>query len=140
MKRVAEVQTMCAQHDALREVANLYRQHLAQPGPDARSLADCRWKLIRLVTGHLAYEGLHLYPALYQAGGRDAAIARQMALEIEQLSCALQCHVRDWTSVRIEAEWLAYREAATALIETLERRLDREESDLYPLLMVAKAA
>jgi hypothetical protein len=140
MKKVAEVQTMCAQHDQLRDVANLYRLELAKPGPDPRSLADCRWKLMRLVTGHLAYEGLHLYPALLKSGGKDADTARQMATEIEQLSGALQTHVREWTVTRIESDWPGYRRAAETLIETLLRRLDREEKHLYPLLLVAKAA
>ena len=140
MKKVAEVQTMCAQHEQLRDVANLYRMELTKPGPDPRSLADCRWKLMRLVTGHLAYEGLHLYPALCRSVGREADIARQMALEIEQLSGALQDHVREWTVIRIESDWTSYREAAEALIETLVRRMDREEKELYPLLLVAKAA
>lgn len=140
MKKVAEVQAMCAQHDQLRDVASLYRLELAKPGPDPRSLADCRWKLMRLVTGHLAYEGLHLYPALYAAGGRNADIARQMATEIEQLSGALQNHVREWTVTRIDSDWPGYRRAAGALIDTLVLRIDREEKDIYPLLLVAKAA
>ena len=140
MKKVAEIQAMCAQHDALREVAGQYRLELAKPAPEARSLADCRWKLMRLVTGHLAYEGLHLYSALHQAGGRYAETARQMAVEIEQLSGDLQNHVREWTVTRIESDWPGYRRAAEALVETLVRRLDREEKDLYPLLLVAKAA
>jgi Hemerythrin HHE cation binding domain len=140
MKKVAEVQTMCAQHDQLRDVANRYRLEIARPGPDPRSLADCRWKLMRLVTGHLAYEGLHLYPALYRSGGRDADAARQMATEIEQLSAELQNHVRDWTGTRIESDWPGYRLAAEALVDTLVRRLDREEKELYPLLLMAKAA
>ena len=139
MKKVAEVQAMCAQHDSLREVAKLYRRELAKPGPDPRSLADCRWKLMRLVTGHLAYEGLHLYPALLRSGGRDADTARQMATEIEQLSGTLHDHVREWTTARIERDWPGYRRAADALIAQLVCRLDREEKDLYPLLL-AKAA
>jgi hypothetical protein len=140
MKKVAEVQTMCAQHDSLREVANFYRLELAKPRPDARSLADCRWKLIRLVTGHLAYEGLHLYPALFKSGGKEADTARQMATEIEQLTGALHDHVREWTVTRIESDWTGYRRAAELLIATLVSRIDREEKDLYPLLLVAKAA
>ncbi|HEV2570031.1 hemerythrin domain-containing protein [Sphingomonas sp.] len=140
MKKVAEVETMCAQHEALREIAKLYRLELARPAPDARSLADCRWKLMRLVTGHLAYEGLHLYPALYKAGGTAGETARQMADEIGQLSCALQCHVRDWTAARIESDWPGYRAAAEELIVQLLRRLEREEKSLYPLMPMAKAA
>ena len=123
---------MCAQHEQLRDVANLYRQELARAGPNPRSLADCRWKLMRLVTGHLAYEGLHLYPALYRSGGKDADTARQMAVEIEQLSGALQSHVREWTVTRIENDWPGYRRAAESLIDTLVHRMDREEKVTLP--------
>ena len=111
---------MCAQHEQLRDVANLYRQELARAGPNPRSLADCRWKLMRLVTGHLAYEGLHLYPALYRSGGKDADTARQMAGEIEQLSGALQSHVREWTVTRIENDWPGYRRAAESELRALK--------------------
>ncbi|NNM77400.1 hemerythrin domain-containing protein [Sphingomonas sp. ID1715] len=140
MKKVAQVQIMCAQHQELRDVAQKYRHALAQARPEPQALADCRWRLMRLITGHIAYENAHLYPALPECGARAEALGKEMAAELGQLTAQLHAHVREWTAERIAADWSGYRAAAEALIVALTKRIDREEQELYPLLTFARAA
>lgn len=140
MTKVAEIETMCAQHQELREVAAVYRRELGRAAPDPKALADCRWRLLRLISGHIAYETAHLYPALRRCGAHAEDAGKRMASELERLTGQLHAHVREWTGERISGDWAGYRRTSYTLIDMLTARMDREEQDLYPLLDLAKAA
>jgi hypothetical protein len=135
-----QLETMRRQHDELRGLAITYEQELDRPSPDLSALSKCRWTLARLVSGHLAYEGAHLYPALASRDGTMVEIGRKMATEIAELGMRLQNHVREWTPGAIADDWAGYRRSSKELIAVLRARMDAEESELYPLLTVAKAA
>jgi len=141
MKRNSDaVRTMCSQHDELRALVVRYRSELAKPAPDLAALSDCRWKLLRLVMAHLAYEEAHLFPALARSGPALEAAGRALESDVSALFARFQEHVREWTAVRIEADWRAFGEHASMLLNALIVRMDREEQDLYAPLLVAKAA
>ena len=140
MAMISEVRIMCAQHDGLRELADAYRRELGKDGPDLGALASIRWKLMREVAVHIAFEDKHLYGALAQCGERIAELGRSMASELGHLHASLQDHVREWTSARIAEDWPGYRAAVGAFVTVLTTRMDREEQELYPLVLVAKAA
>lgn len=132
--------TMLAQHRELRALASDYRDEVAKTVPDLAALGKCRWTLARLISAHLAYEATHLYPALAKCGEKATATRDRMASEIGQLTAALGEHVRSWTVASIETEWASYRRSSRQLIDRLVARMDREEAELYPLLLTAKAA
>ena len=52
----------------------------------------------------------------------------------------LQNHVREWTVGAIADDWAGYRRSTKDLIAVLRARIDAEETELYPLAAVAKAA
>ena len=134
------VRTMCAQHDELRALVARYRAELARPAPDLAALSDCRWKLLRLVMAHLAYEDAHLFPALARHGAGLDAAGRTRKGEVSALFARFQDHVREWTAIRIESDWRAFGEHASTLLNALVARMEREERELYTPLLVAKAA
>jgi hypothetical protein len=138
MNRIVE--TMCRQHDELRALASEYFRQLDRAAPDLQALSKCRWTLARLLSGHLAYEGAHLYPALSAQGGRSQHVGAAMGAEAAKLASTLQNHVREWTASAILNDWDAYRTTSRSLIEILVARLDAEEAELYPLALLAKAA
>lgn len=129
---------MYAQHDALRELARRYREELAREAPDLVALADCRWRLLRLVTGHLAYEDAHLRPLL--ARTPQAVVHARMANELGQLFARFQNHVREWTAPQMAADWIGFRAQAGALLDALAMRMDHEERELYAPFLMAKSA
>ena len=135
-----QLETMRRQHDELRALGTKYEQELDRPSPDLSALSKCRWTLARLVSGHLAYEGAHLYPALASRAGPAGEIGRKMAAEIAELGGRLQNHVREWTPGAIADDWAGYRRSSKELISILRTRMDAEESELYPLAAIAKAA
>jgi hypothetical protein len=134
------VETMCRQHEELRALASEYYRQLDQATPDLQALSRCRWTLARLLSGHLAFEGAHLYPALSARGGRSQQVGAAMSAEAATLASTLQDHVRNWTASAILNDWDAYRAASRSLVEILVARLDAEEAELYPLALLAKAA
>ena len=134
------VRTMCAQHDELRGLVARYRLELAKPAPDLAALSDCRWRLLRLVMTHLAYEEAHLFPALARRGSALDAAGRALKSEVSALFGQFQDHVREWTALRIEADWRGFCRHATMLLDVLGTRMAREELELYTPLLVAKAA
>lgn len=122
-----QLQEMLRQHAELRALARDYERELARPTPDLPALAKCRWTLARLVSAHLAYERLHLYPALAGQGGRAADIGRAFAGEMVDLGAQLGEHVRKWTSDLIVSDWAGFSRSSTALMMDLKTRMDREE-------------
>lgn len=135
-----QLQEMLRQHAELRALAKDYERELARPAPDLQALAKCRWTLARLVSAHLAYEGLHLYPVLASQGNQAANIGRAFAGEIADLGAQLSEHVRKWTSDLIVSDWAGFSRSSTALMMDLKTRMDREEAEVYPLMQAAKAA
>ena len=131
------VETLCRQHDELRALADNYQLELKKPTPDLQALARCRWALARLVSGHLAYARLYLYNILASRG--DTA-GIKLGERLDDLGTRLSGHVRDWTPEMIVEDWPRYTRTSNALIKVLREHMEVEEQQLYPKLLVAKAA
>lgn len=131
------VETLCRQHDELRALADSYQRELDKPAPDLAALSKCRWMLARLVSGHLAYERVHLYGVLAERGDVSGLA---LADRLNNLGGCLSDHVRDWTAQMILSDWAGYARSSSALIKVLRTHMDDEEKQLYPKLLVAKAA
>jgi hypothetical protein len=130
------VQTLIAQHDELRALRDTYERELAKPEPDLMALAKCRWTLARLVSTHLAFEQMHMKVLL----GRSEPVIAQLTQERQRLAQKLDEHVRNWTPNAIADNWADYGRVSRSVMAVLIGHLDREERDLYPLLLQAKAA
>lgn len=131
------LETLCRQHDELRTLAATYQRELAKAAPDLQALSKCRWTLARLVSGHLAYERLHLYGALANRGDTTGL---RLGERLNALGAQLSEHVRDWTPGMISDDWLGYARASNDLIDILLEHMEEEERELYPRLLMAKAA
>jgi hypothetical protein len=131
-----QVETLVKQHDELRTVADGYERELANAEPNLTALAKYRWTLARLVSTHLAMERL-LFGRL--AVQPETSAGRVMD---EQLALATQLndHVRNWTVEAIAGDWPAYGRTCRAMMSVMRAHLDKEERELYPLLLQAKAA
>lgn len=134
------IETLRRQHDELRALADTYEREFDKAQPDTTALSKCRWTLARLISTHLAYEGAHLYPALARCSGQAMETSRRMAAEMTEIGGRLQNHVREWTVGAIADDWAGYRRSTKDLIAVLRARIDAEETELYPLAAVAKAA
>lgn len=136
MSAANTIRTMCAQHDELRALAHRYRIELGKRGPDLRNLSECRWRLLRLVTVHLAFEDAHLQSFLAE---QRTSKAFDRA-DLDGLRDRFQNHVREWTSDRIVSEWPTFCRQASARLDELGVRMEREERDVYAPALLAKVA
>jgi hypothetical protein len=59
---------------------------------------------------------------------------------LTELGDQLSAHVRDWTASAIVADWTNYGQSSDALMKILRAHMDREESELYPLLLRVQTA
>lgn len=134
------LETMLRQHDELRALADEYDRQLARPEPDLAALANCRWTLARLLSSHLAYEGAHLFPTLNSGSESARQVARRMSAAVVGLGEHLQNHVREWTPAAIADDWAGYCRTSSKMLGLLRDHMAAEEVDLYPLLLIAKAA
>lgn len=131
------VEILCRQHDELRGLADDYERELDKPGADLAALAGCRWKLARLISTHLASERMYLYAALAKRGDQTG---EPLGKRLGSLADKLSAHVRNWTPASIADDWAGYGRASRELMKVLREQIAREESELYPLLLVAKTA
>ncbi|MFD1610550.1 hemerythrin domain-containing protein [Sphingomonas tabacisoli] len=130
-----QVEKLTHQHDELRALADSYEQALARPEPNLTTLAKHRWTLARLISAHLAVERL--------AFGRIANASDNVNRVMEEqraLAGQLDDHVRNWTVEAIAGDWPAYGRTCRAMMAVMRAHLDKEERELYPLLLQAGSA
>ncbi len=126
------------QHDELARIADSIEQRLAdvQAGGSA---AEVR-RLLAQYTGklgiHLRMEDEALYPRLL--GGRDGILRRRAAAlktSVGALDGEFQTFVRAWPSAAsIEVNLLEFSRQFGRIRQSVARRMQREEAELYPLM------
>ena len=130
------IERMLADHAKLRACADRLEALLASGSvPDPDALADARWTLGSTMMQHLAFEERHLYAALRED---PRSHVRNVAAEFhEQLASSFgpyADHAKHWTPERVAESWDIYRGQTRTLLETMRRRMAREEEELYPLV------
>lgn len=123
-------------HVDLLEVAREIRSRIAHDTLiDSVGLAQCRWRLARTVTQHLAMEDVHLYARLANDPRPEAvAISARFERELKPLLGAFNAHIVEWTADAVRKDWDGYRVNMAGLLDALEARIECEEAELYPLL------
>ncbi|WP_336969979.1 hemerythrin domain-containing protein [Sphingobium aromaticiconvertens] len=121
------------QHDEIGRAAGALVAAVANPGQH-QPIAALRWELARLLMTHLAMEDRLFYPAMQRLPNAEArATATAFQAEMGGLSDAFGTYMRNWTDDRVTAEWPAFCAETQTLLRTLAQRIERENSELYPL-------
>ena len=104
----------------------------ADPGAARQSLVTRGAKL----SIHLAFEDQALYPPLL--GNQNPTIqtkARAYMSEMGGLKETLTSHMKRWLSLqRVQQDPQNFRQETLELTQALERRLQAEDQDFYPML------
>ncbi len=88
-----------------------------------------------MVHQHLAYEERQLFCRLDtdpRPSARAAALSARKA--IEAMHACYKAHVERWTPAKVKSHWSEFQIAVKALAARMTHALDREESDLFPLM------
>ncbi|TPG14294.1 hemerythrin domain-containing protein [Sphingomonas oligophenolica] len=102
---------------------------------DFDELARRRWDLARTVHLHLAYEDRQLFVPLDsdpRPHVRAAAAAAKRG--VEQLHALYTAHVEHWGDHEVTARWGEFQVAVKVMVARMIAKLDREETDLFPLV------
>ena len=123
-------------HAMLREKGEALIALLDLPSmPDRQILAQMRWEVSSLMMQHLALEDRYLYAKLISDPRPHVrSIGERFQQELLDLYAHYSEQGKYWTQDRIAADWDGYRHAAKRRTHVMFERIEREESELYPLI------
>lgn len=120
-----------AEHDAL---LDLRTQMLDAMDGDPNLLTIIRARMSRLLVAHLAKEDHHLYPWLKRSPNAATALcAARFEAEMGDLAKVWAAMMSDWPDARILRDQTGYGRIMRPILDALERRIESEERELYPL-------
>ena len=106
---------------------------------DSIALAQCRWRMARTVTQHLAMEDAHVYGRLAKDPRPEAvAISNRFKREFSGLLGDINAHIAAWTADAVRADWPGYCREMGGLLDGLAARIRFEESVVYPFVFNAE--
>lgn len=120
-----------AEHAAL---LDLRTQMLDAMDRDPTLTPRIRGRMSRLLVAHLAKEDHHLYPWLKRSPNAGTALcAARFEAEMGDLARIWTAMMSDWPDERILGDPTGYRGTMRPILDALERRIESEERELYPL-------
>lgn len=124
------------EHKLLEAISRRLSEVLAQDLPPPPSeLYMLRQELASALIRHLKAEDWVLYPRLLASPDKGISeTARSFSDEMGGLATEFKTHSERWGSFAIQEDWNGYRAETAIILETLARRVDRENRELYPLL------
>lgn len=130
-----EMRRLRAEHAALVTLSQMLMDLVAAPEPPRPTeLASVRGMLRDTLIRHLKCEDWALYPRLKASG--DAAIvglATGFVDEMGHIAQDFEAYDHKWSADRIAADWPGFARETKAILDVLAIRIEREESDLYPV-------
>jgi hypothetical protein len=108
---------------------------VANPSPDAASIAAIRWRLARALFEHCAHEDRALHDRLAQSGDATAiAVCCEYRRAHGALGEVFGHYISDWPVDRISREWDRFGAETRAMASRVADRIAVEETQLYPML------
>ncbi|MEM9810170.1 MAG: hemerythrin domain-containing protein [Pseudomonadota bacterium] len=123
-----------------REILSLCKEIMTTaPALDARQDAEIVAAAINQLTGvvalHLSMEDKHLYPNLMAADDRDVSqTAARFQMEMGNLADIFRAFVQRYrTAELVQNNAASFVDELTQVTQALQERIEREETELYPL-------
>ena len=134
-----ELQQCQDEHRQLLSISSRLASVLARDiPPPANVLYDLRQEFASTLIRHLKAEDWLLYPKLLRSSDPHVAhIAQFFVTEMGGLALAFRDHSERWGAYAIDSDWAGYRRETAQLLEALNKRITREDRDLYPLCDVS---
>lgn len=121
------------QHDEILELAGQITDKL-KAKPDAAALRKLLSALAGKVNFHLAMEDKALYPRLMkQPDAKTTALAGRFASEMGGLAGVFAAYNAKWQLTAIKTDPEGFTEETRKVFGALAHRIERENSELYPL-------
>jgi len=132
---------LSSEHAELGEVANEILRLLGKATPAMAELSALRWRLSRVLLVHLAREDGLLYPELRRStDARTRELAARFEMQMGSLAQDYRAYAARWPAHTIVAGWSGFRTETRTMLLALKRRIQREEIELYPRIVMRTAA
>lgn len=132
---MSDVQSLSHEHEAIMAVAEDLLRHVDAADLDMEAIIRLRWRLAHQLAVHLAQEDRIVYPRLKRSTDRRVArLADLFETEMGGLAADYKAYMASWSTRGIADDPPAFARATRNVISLLERRVTREEMELYPLL------
>ncbi|MEN3748144.1 hemerythrin domain-containing protein [Sphingomonas sp. HF-S3] len=123
------------EHRVLETDINRMLEIVANPAPDAASIAAIRWRLAQALFDHCAQEDRAIHDRLAQSGDATAiAACRDYRREHGAMGERFGRYIADWPIERISRDWETFGAETRAMARRVADRIAVEETSLYPLL------
>lgn len=120
------------QHARISELADELSRAIASRWPVP--VSAIRWRLARELIAHLTFEDSCFYPWARVQGDIDLrCCADEYQISMGGLADTFKGYITTWDDAAIASDWPGFRRDTGLLLETLRRRIHREETVLYPL-------
>lgn len=142
MAIIQEMERLRAEHTALASLSHILLDMVRKPHPPRPTeLVSVRGLLRDMLVRHLKCEDWALYPRLKATGDPELVrITREFELEMGDLAADFTAYDAKWTAEAVEAGWSDFCRETTIMLEVLAVRMEREESELYPVAENLRAA
>ena len=129
-------------HRKLRELAGQLSKQLGpQTATNADAIRDLLNRMDRILTAHLAAEETGLYPKLIADRRPNVAErARNFQREMGGIKKAFSDYSDKWSRSVIATQPTIFRRETLSLMAALTGRIEREEQELYPMVVVPAAS
>lgn len=135
------VQSLSHEHEAIMTVASDLLHEVSAAQFDLEAIARLRWRLAHQLAVHLAQEDRIVYPRLKRSGDRRLAyLANVFESEMGGLAADYRAYMAAWSAPAITEDPCGFARATHHVMALLERRVMREETELYPLVPNAEPA
>lgn len=136
-RQVASPADLMLQHEYLGVLGSALAALIA--GPRAADDLDSyalRQRFSQALRAHLKQEDWAVYPELVRDPDPAVVeIAKRFQGEMGGLHLSLDAYSQRWSSTAIASDWSGFRRDTETLLRALRRRAEREDSELYPLLL-----
>jgi len=131
-----EMRRLRAEHAALVTLSRILMDLVLAPEPPRPTeLASVRAMLRETLLRHLKCEDWVFYPRMKASGDPGiVGLASEFVDEMGHIAQDFEAYDRTWTEDRIVGDWAGFAHETAAILDVLAMRIEREESDLYPVV------
>ncbi|MCX8500414.1 MAG: hemerythrin domain-containing protein [Alphaproteobacteria bacterium] len=122
------------QHEEALELLDKLESDCSKEPINSRDLSESLVSIAAKLKFHLAMEDKFLYPKAATSSDQDLKnLSQKMSDEMGKISIVFEAYVNRWSRIAIEREPQKFLTETAGIIDAIRKRIEREESSLYPL-------
>lgn len=131
---------LAGHHRSLQDIIDRARPLLAENRPPMPlEIGRLRWEMVRAFTAYTQFQHREIFEPIAQRGPPHIVqMASALKADCAAAGNVFTDYVRDWSGRGTGDNWNAYRPAALAMIDQMERHLRREQQNVCSLLRAAR--